>query len=108
MVFIAGFRHRHREQQVYGFAINGIEWNGFFQTDKCSFDVRAALDTAMRNRYTITLKGSLLKVVQNEVLIQDLDLSKTGLKDRPAKGHISFQDEAKRVWYRNVRIKELK
>jgi hypothetical protein len=60
------------------------------------------------NRYTITLKGSLLKVVLNDVLIQDLDLSKTGLKDRPAKGHISFQDEAKRVWYRNVRIKELK
>jgi len=60
------------------------------------------------NRYLITLKGSLLKVVLNGVLIQDLDLSKTDLKDRPAKGSISFQDEAKKVWYRNVRIKELK
>ena len=59
------------------------------------------------NRYTITLKGSQLKVVLNDVLIQDLDLSKTDMKDRPATGHISFQDEAKRVWYRNVRIKEL-
>ncbi|MGY8771521.1 MAG: 3-keto-disaccharide hydrolase [Pirellulales bacterium] len=60
------------------------------------------------NRYTITLKGSHLKVVQNGVPIQDLDLSETKLNDRPAKGYISFQDEAKRIWYRNVRIKELK
>lgn len=59
------------------------------------------------NRYTITLKGNSLKVVLNGEQIQDLDLSKTPMKDRPAKGHIGFQDEAKQVWYRNVRIKEL-
>ena len=59
------------------------------------------------NRYTITLQGSLLKVVLNGEQIIDLDLSKTGLKDRPARGHIGFQDEAKRIWYRNVRIKDL-
>jgi hypothetical protein len=59
------------------------------------------------NRYIITLKGNQLSVTLNGEQIQNLDLSKTGLKDRPAKGHISFQDEAKRIWYRNVRIKEL-
>jgi hypothetical protein len=59
------------------------------------------------NRYVITFKGSHLTVVLNGEQIQDLDLSKTAMKDRPAKGHISFQDEAKRIWYRNVRIKEL-
>jgi hypothetical protein len=59
------------------------------------------------NRYIITLKGSHLTVILNGEQIQDLDLSKTDLRDRPAKGHISFQDEAKRIWYRNVRIKEL-
>jgi hypothetical protein len=59
------------------------------------------------NRYTITLKGSDLKVVLNGEQIIDIDISKTGLKNRPLKGHISFQDEAKRIWYRNVRIKEL-
>ncbi len=59
------------------------------------------------NRYTITLQGNSLKVVLNGEPIIDLDLSKTGLKDRPAKGQIGFQDEAKRIWYRNVRIKEL-
>ncbi len=60
------------------------------------------------NRYTITLQGQQLQVVLNGEKIQDLDLSQTGLKDRPATGYISFQDEAKRIWYRNVRIKELK
>ena len=59
------------------------------------------------NRYTITLKGSRLTVVFNGEQIHDLDLSTSAMKDRPARGYISFQDEAKRVWYRNVRIKEL-
>ncbi len=59
------------------------------------------------NHYTITVRGNHLTVVFNGEQIQDLDLSKTGLKDRPAKGYIGFQDEAKRIWYRNVRIKEL-
>lgn len=59
------------------------------------------------NRYIITLQGNSLKVVLNGEQIIDIDLSKGPMKDRPAKGHISFQDEAKRIWYRNVRIKEL-
>ena len=37
-----------------------------------------------------------------------LALDKSPMKDRPADGHVGFQDEAKRVWYRGVRIKELK
>jgi hypothetical protein len=60
------------------------------------------------NRYVITIKGDRLKVDLNGQQIQDFDLSKTMLKDRPSKGYISFQDEAKRIWYRNVKIKELK
>ena len=60
------------------------------------------------NRYTITCKGSKVTVVLNGEQIIDLDLSKSGLKDRPPAGYIGFQDEAKPVWYRNVRIKELK
>jgi hypothetical protein len=60
------------------------------------------------NEYIIYLNGNRLKVTQNGEQIQDFDISKTGLKDRPAVGHISFQDEAKNIWYRNVRIKELK
>lgn len=59
------------------------------------------------NRYIITLKEDHLQVVLNGQPIQDLKLRQTRLKDRPAEGYISFQDEAKRIWYRNVRIKEL-
>jgi hypothetical protein len=59
------------------------------------------------NRYIISVIGSQLKVNLNGEDIQDLDLSKTVLKDRPLSGHIGFQDEGKHLWYRNVRIKEL-
>jgi hypothetical protein len=60
------------------------------------------------NRYVITCKGSNLKVELNGEQIIDLALDKSPLKDRPLEGYIGFQDEAKNVWYRNVRIKELK
>ena len=59
------------------------------------------------NRYTITCIGSQLTVVLNGEQIIDLDLSTSRLKDRPPAGYIGFQDEAKFIWYRNVRIKEL-
>ena len=60
------------------------------------------------NRYQITARDNRLQVVLNGEPIQDLDLSTSTLKDRPATGYISFQDEVKRIWYRNVRIRELK
>ncbi len=59
------------------------------------------------NRYIIRCVGNELKVEFNGEQVIDLDLGKSGLKDRPAKGYIGFQDEAKFVWYRNVRIKDL-
>ena len=59
------------------------------------------------NRYIISVIGSQLKVNLNGEQIQDFDMSKTGLKNRPLSGYIGFQDEAKYLWYRNVRIKEL-
>ena len=59
------------------------------------------------NRYIITCVGNDLKVQFNGKKVIDLDLSKTRLKNRPTEGYIAFQDEAKRIWYRNVRIKEL-
>ena len=59
------------------------------------------------NRYIITCQGNRLIVVLNGQQIIDLELDKTGLRDRPLEGHIGFQDEAKPIRYRNVRIKEL-
>lgn len=60
------------------------------------------------NRYTITVRDNQLTVVLNGEQIVDIDLSTSAMKDRPPEGYIGFQDEGKPVWYRNVRIKELK
>ena len=59
------------------------------------------------NRYVITCQGKRLKVEMNGEQIINLELDKSAMRDRPAEGHIGFQDEGKPVWYRNVRIKEL-
>jgi hypothetical protein len=45
------------------------------------------------NRYVITCRGSHLTVVFNGEQVIDLELSKTGLKNRPLEGYIGFQDE---------------
>ena len=60
------------------------------------------------NRYQIIMKDTHLVVFLNGELIQALDLSRSAMKDRPRSGRISFQDEAKVVSYKNIRIKELK
>jgi hypothetical protein len=56
----------------------------------------------------ITCQGTRLKVEFNGEQIIDLELDKSPLKNRPAEGYIGFQDEGLPVWYRNVRIKELR
>jgi len=60
------------------------------------------------NRYTITVKGRSVKVVFNGEQVIDTSLDDINFKHLANAGHIAFQDEALRVWYRNVRIKELK
>lgn len=59
------------------------------------------------NRYQIIMKDTHLVVFLNGELIQALDLSRSAMKDRPSSGYISFQDEARVVSYKNIRIKEL-
>jgi hypothetical protein len=60
------------------------------------------------NRYQIVMKDTHMVVFLNGELIQALDLSRSAMKDRPKSGYISFQDEAKVVSYRNIRIKDLR
>jgi len=60
------------------------------------------------NRYTITVKGRRVIVVFNSEQVIDINLDDTVKRDLPNEGYIAFQDEAKQVTYRNVRIKELK
>ena len=59
------------------------------------------------NRYTLTLRERRLEVVFNGQRTIVLKLDESPMRDRPAEGHIGFQDEAKRVWYRGVRLREL-
>jgi hypothetical protein len=75
------------------------------------------------NSYHIELRGSRILVVLNGEKIQDVDLSAyaepvkrhngtlaTGLKDRPRRGHIGFQELSRggdHVMIRNARIKIL-
>lgn len=75
------------------------------------------------NNYEITLKGSSLRVVLNDVLIHDLNLDEQDqevrrhdnslappVKDRPRAGHIGFQELSRddgHVQIRNARIKIL-
>lgn len=75
------------------------------------------------NKYQITLKGTRLKVVLNDELIHDLDLSEQDqdvkrhdgsaapkVKDRPLKGRIGFQELSRgdaHVQIRGAKIREL-
>jgi len=59
------------------------------------------------NRMIVTCRGPRLKVKLNGEQVVDVDLSKTSRKDRPMKGWLGFQDEAKPLWYRNIYIKTL-
>jgi hypothetical protein len=59
------------------------------------------------NTYQIVVIDSQLVAFLNGELIQALDLAKSAMRDRPMAGYISFQDEAKVVSYRKIRIKEL-
>ncbi len=95
------------------------------------FDVQAPTVNAMLppgrwNRMTIRAEGPLIKVILNNEPIIDInidDWTEAGrnpdgsrnkfdiaYKDLPREGYIGFQDhrDGTQVWYRNVKIKELK
>lgn len=60
------------------------------------------------NHLTITCQQTMMQVVLNGETVIDLDLEETSKKGNPRTGHIGLQDYGFPVWFRNVRIKELK
>ena len=73
------------------------------------------------NKYQITLKGALMKVVLNGELIQDLNLDEhnevvkrhdgklaPAIKDRPRKGHIGFQELSRGEGHAQIRHARIK
>ncbi len=59
------------------------------------------------NHMRVTCRGSNLQIELNGEQVVDINLENTSRSDRPAVGYVGFQDEAKFVHYRNVKIKEL-
>lgn len=75
------------------------------------------------NRLKIVCKNTLVRVYLNKGKVIEMDLSewdevgknpdgsknkfKTAFKDMPSKGKIGFQDHGGKVWFKNIRIKEL-
>lgn len=60
------------------------------------------------NRMTVTCKGHHMKVNLNGEDIVDIQLDETPMKDRPLQGYIALQDHGLPLWFRNIKIKELK
>jgi hypothetical protein len=59
------------------------------------------------NTFHITNKGDKLTVKLNDVVVNEIDLTKAPLSSRPRKGSIGFQDHALPLWLRNIKIREL-
>jgi sugar phosphate isomerase/epimerase len=83
----------------------------------------AALPVGQWNRLTILAKGSIVQVALNSRAVIDMNLDRwtearknpdgsankfdVAYKDLPREGFIGLQDHGTRVWYRNIKIKEL-
>jgi len=59
------------------------------------------------NKFHISSKGDKLTVVLNGEVVNEVDLTRAPLKDRPKVGHIGFQDHALPLALRGIRIREL-
>jgi hypothetical protein len=57
------------------------------------------------NKFHIAVAGDELTVKLNDVVVNQLKLSESRVKDRPKQGYIGFQDHALPLKLRNLRIK---
>ena len=60
------------------------------------------------NRMAVTLKGSKLKIMLNEQIVQDIDIEELKPEDKKlsGKGWIAFQDHGQEFWLRNIKVKK--
>lgn len=68
----------------------------------------AARPTGEWNKFHITVKGKMLKVVLNDEVVNEVPLGQGRLVGRPTTGAIGFQDHGLPVWFRDIKIRELK
>ena len=60
------------------------------------------------NSFHIIVKGDSLTIKLNSEVINEVDLSKGKLADRPKTGRIGFQDHGLPLWLRNMKVRPLK
>ncbi len=60
------------------------------------------------NRMIVTMKNDDLRVELNGEKVIDIDLKKTSKKELADTGYISLQDHGQNLFFRNLRLKELK
>jgi hypothetical protein len=71
--------------------------------------VNASIPPGEWNHMRVTLRGSKLKVMLNDKMVQDIDLEKLRPEDKPLakSGKIAIQDHGLKFWVRNLKIKRL-
>ena len=67
-----------------------------------------ALPAGEWNRMIVTCRGANLQVVLNGEKVVDLKLDTSARKHCPPSGYVGLQDHGLELWFRNVRIRELR
>jgi len=71
--------------------------------------VNASLPSGEWNKFAIVCRGPNIKVTLNDQVVQDIDQTKyERLKNKPLCGYFSVQNHNKDIWYRNMRLREIK
>ena len=71
--------------------------------------VNASLPAGEWNKFKIVCRGPHIKVTLNEKVVHDIDQTKhERIKSKPLCGYFSVQNHNKVIWYRNMRVRELK
>jgi len=71
--------------------------------------VNASLPSGEWNKFVIVCRGPNIKVTLNDKVVHDIDQTKhERIKNKPLCGYFSVQNHNKDIWYRNMRLRELK
>ena len=71
--------------------------------------VNATLPSGEWNKFTIICRGPHIKITLNDQVVHDIDQTDfERMKNKPLCGYFSVQNHNKDIWYRNIRLRELK
>ena len=76
---------------------------------KLAPEVNASLPEGEWNKFKIVCRGPHIHVTLNDKVVHDVDQSKhERIKNKPLCGYFSVQNHNKDIWYRNIRLREIK